>query len=469
MASLVILFSHQLIFSQPASLYGIKKMKLVSSSHPSVKNFYMDETPVTYEDFKIYVRAGGMKNAYWYYESYNIDVQPVTGIRWHHAVDYCNWRSVCEGLKPVYYKTELFDQWGYPVYEADTNANGYRLPTSQEFEVAATGKNSETKFIWGNIFYDSLANYDNDHGHKSTEWWRLAPVKSQYKNSYGLYNMCGNNWHWCSDWKGENKTKMLKGNSWGTIDPELMVSKDHSWSSPGNYNYDIGFRCVRNAKNITDSIIKFDTTASYSFYSTPETEICSPWKEFYDEGFTKQLARFLHDNYPECINFLMKVDGQEIIDAEKMSALLVKVCQRHQINPLFLASIMISESGFGTVSFPRWFNNPMAYNWQNKLMTNGLPVYEALPGKKNRKFKTLEEGFDAFCRGIRRDLYYKAAKKNLDSFHLIYVGYRADEWMHTLSRVYRDVAGIRFEPKFPEGDAGKYIYGDWEVIKQSLK
>jgi len=457
-------------FSQSSNYYGLKKMRLIETfENQAVRNFYMDETPVTYADFKNYVRAGGQKNAYWYYESYNIDVQPVTGISWHEAVDYCNWRSKCEGLKPVYHKIDLFDNWGYPVYERDSSANGYRLPTSEEFESAAKADNKSTKFIWGDTFYDSLANYDNDRGHKTTEWWRLAPVKSQYKNSFGLYNMCGNIWHWCDDWKDENKTKYLKGSSWGTIAPSMMTPEKISWSSPGNYNYDIGFRCVRNALGVKDSVAKIDTTIKHEFYSHTEQEVCSPVKNFYDEEFVLQLSRFIDDNYPECINFLMKVDEQEIINAQQMAQLIVTVCQRNKVNPLFLACIMISESGFGTVSFPRWFNNPMAFHWQNKLMTNGLPVYDAKPGVTNRKYKTLEAGFEAFCKGIRRDLYYKAAKKNLDSFHLIYVGYRADQWMLTLSRVYRDIAGIRFEPKFPETDAGKYIYEDWEYIKKNIK
>lgn len=455
-----------LAIGQPKTIYGLKKMHLVFSEiKPG--DFYIDETPVTYTDYKIYVRAGGKKNAYWYYESYNIDVQPVTGISWHEAIDYCNWRSKCEGLQPVYYKIDLFDNWGYPVYERDSTANGYRLPTSNEFEISAKDKNS--KYIWGDIFYDSLSNYDNDRGHKSTVWWRLAPVKSQYKNSKGLYNICGNNWHWCDDWKETDKTKMLKGGSWGTIDAEFLIPSKYSWSSPGNYNYDIGFRCVRNAAGIKDSVVKIDTLVKHRFYSLPEQEVCSAVKDFYDEEFILRLTRFINDNYPECINFLMKVDEQEIITAQQMAQLIVTVCQRNNINPLFLACIMISESGFGTVSFPRWFNNPMAFHWQNKLMTNGLPVYESKPGVTNRKYKTLEAGFEAFCKGIRRDLYYKAAKKNLDSFHLIYVGYRADQWMLTLSRVYRDIAGIRFEPKFPETDAGKYIYADWETIKKTLK
>lgn len=467
----------------PSTIYGIKTSKLIPSV-PFDHSFYMDETPVTYEDFKIYVRAGGEKTAYWYYETYNIDEQPVTGISWHHAVDYCNWRSKCEGLKPVYYKTDSLDEYGYPIYERDSNANGYRLPFIEEYEVAYFGKTFEIDlhggeqikyFPWGKRFYekdieiDYRSNIDLDSGMKSTEWWRLAPVKSQYKNEFGLYNLCGNNWHWCDDWQSQNETKKIKGGGWGVIDTLHTSIGYSSYSSPGNYNYDIGFRCVKNIHGITDSIIKFDTTVQHDFYKPLFSQIKNTISDFYGEEFKKQLAKFIGDNYPECINFQMKVDEQEILDANSMAELIIRVCKKYNINPLFLVSVMISESGFGTVSFPRWYNNPMAYMWQNKLMVNGYPTYENKPGKINRKYKTLEEGFEMFCKGIRRDLYYKAAKKNLDAFHLIYVGYRADEWMNTMTRMYRDIAGVRFEPEFPEGDAGKYIYTDWEEVKNGMK
>lgn len=452
------------LMSQTQTFQGLKTMKLVSYQSILNEAIYMDETPVTYTDYEVYVRAGGQKNAYWYYDSYHIAEQPVTGISWHVAVDYCNWRSACEGLEPVYRLTKELDEWGYPVYEIIQQASGYRLPYSTEFEHAARSGNTDFLYPWGMKFDESLANYDTDQGFKSTEWWRLAPVKTQFKNAFGLYNMCGNNWHWCSDWKQKGRTKVLKGGSWGTVSAAYLKLDAASHSSPGSYNYDIGFRCVRLARYVDSEQGKVDTTVKYHFLQALQSKLQAPVNDWYGTEFKQRLSRFIADNYPECINFLMEIDQQQKLTPDAMADLIIKVCKRNRINPLFLASIMISESGFGTVSFPRWYNNPMAFHWQNKLMAMGLPVYESMPGKKNRKYATLEIGFEAFCKGIRRDLYYKAARKNLDSFHLIYVGYRADEWMLTLSRVYRDVAGIRFEPLYPQGSAGKLIYADWDKL-----
>jgi hypothetical protein len=72
----ILLLSH-ICSGQPPTLHALKTMKLVAGNGSS---FYMDETPVTYADLYTYVNAGGQKNAYWSYTSYNIPVQPVPGI-----------------------------------------------------------------------------------------------------------------------------------------------------------------------------------------------------------------------------------------------------------------------------------------------------------------------------------------------------------------------------------------------------
>ncbi len=71
----LVLFISVNAVAQPVTLYGLKTMKLIPGNG-IISSFYMDETPVTYEDFILYVRAGGLKNAYWLYDSYNIPVQP---------------------------------------------------------------------------------------------------------------------------------------------------------------------------------------------------------------------------------------------------------------------------------------------------------------------------------------------------------------------------------------------------------
>jgi len=441
----------------------------------TVKSFYMDETPITYEDFTKYLNDGGTKSRYWEYDTYNKPENPVSGISWYHAVDYCNWRSEKEGLPLAYKLSEKSDAWGYPLWDLDSSSDGYRLPTEAEFEYAARGGLDRKKFPWGDEFESSLANYDNEKGLMIGEWWRLAKVKDTKPNNYGLYGMSGNVWQWTNDWYDNNyysasaknkpmgsetgRTKVMRGGSWGSIRPEYLRVSKRSFMAPSNYNYDVGFRCVRPAKKLED--ISNQTSINKSarkFYKYETAHYDSPLKiNPYSDEFVNRLGQFINDYYSNSIYFQTKIDEQEILSPNQMAKLIVDVAKEYSIHPLFLTGIIASESGFGCCSFPRWYNNPMAYHWQNVLMKNGLPLYDA-DRTRNRKYKDLRDGFRQFAQGIKRDIYLNAAKKDLNAFHLLYVGYKADEWMYTLSKVYKDVLGIKLEPHVPATDVDKYIY-----------
>jgi len=464
----------------PKIVYSIKKMVLIqggiflmgdlnsefSDEQPvhtvTVGTFYMDETPVTYKDFQKYIDAGGARSKYWDYETYNQLENPVTGISWYHAIDYCNWRSAIEGF----------------------SEGGYRLPTEAEFEYAARGGLEEKKFPWGNEFDPSFANFDDEKGIMQGEWWRLAKVKDTPQNGYGLYGMSGNIWHWVNDWYESNyysksvennpigpetgRTKVLRGGSWGSISPDYLRVAKRSYTAPSNYNYDIGFRCILPVRgqieNIIENQISSTQKITYQFYQYQNPHYENPLQiDLYGEEFANRLTQFISDYYPNSIYFQTKIDEQEIINPKEITKLIIKTTKEYHIHPLFLTGVMVSESGFGCCSFPRWYNNPMAYHWQNRFMKNGLPTYEA-NSLKNRKYKDLESGFREFTKGIRREIYIKAAQKDLDTFHLLYVGYRADEWMNTISRVYGDVLGVSLDANFPASDVGKLIYTDWETI-----
>jgi sulfatase modifying factor 1 len=84
---------------------------------------------------------------------------------------------------------------------------GKRLPTEAEWEHAARGGLEGKRFVWGDEFRPGgqyRANtYQGEFPVRDTAadgYAGTSPVKAFPPNGYGLYDMAGNVWQWCSDW-----------------------------------------------------------------------------------------------------------------------------------------------------------------------------------------------------------------------------------------------------------------------------
>jgi formylglycine-generating enzyme len=171
------------------------------------------------------------------------DNYPVVYVSWDAAVAYCKWLS-------------------------EKTGKVYRLPTEAEWEFAAGNGSKHTKYSWGNSEPSATkgGNVADEDLKKDFPKWEIfndysdgfilnAPVGSFTANDFGLFDMTGNVWEWCSDWKGEyNKSeeknpvgaqlgtkKVIRGGGW-LGSPEACRVVDRYSDTPDHRGHSMGFR-----------------------------------------------------------------------------------------------------------------------------------------------------------------------------------------------------------------------------------
>jgi len=135
---------------------------------------------------------------------------PLERVSWREAVVFCNALSVALGFNPVYYLDTSFQTPARSALEIevsrdhvfpDYTSNGFRLPRSAEWELAARYVDGET---WDSgvkpsggthpYYFESRSDLFAVYAKEMSE-----PVKSRASNRLGLYDMSGNVWEWCFD------------------------------------------------------------------------------------------------------------------------------------------------------------------------------------------------------------------------------------------------------------------------------
>jgi formylglycine-generating enzyme required for sulfatase activity len=157
---------------------------------------------------------------------------PVETVSWKDAVTFCNTLSAKERLELCYSFT------GEEI-TFHPEANGYRLPTEAEWEYAC--KAGTTDIRYGEL--DAIAWY-KDNSEKTTH-----NVGTKAPNTWGLYDMLGNVWEWCSDIYDETvygSYRILRGGGW--YDEERgCLATNRRRSHPTSFKIDdLGFRIARN-------------------------------------------------------------------------------------------------------------------------------------------------------------------------------------------------------------------------------
>ena len=185
----------------------------------TLDDFYLTDDEITVGDFMEFVDHTGapMPPAPpWGWSGTNL---PIVNLTWNEAAAYAAWA-------------------------------GNRLPTEAEFEYAMRGGEASWTYPWGDTISSEDANYNNNIG-QPTE----AGTFDQ--NAYGLYDIGGNVWEWCSDWFASvlpptstnptgpesGITKAVRSGSWVNSAMRLRCAPRFQMDPAVRY-IDVGFRCA---------------------------------------------------------------------------------------------------------------------------------------------------------------------------------------------------------------------------------
>ena len=159
---------------------------------------------------------------------------PVESVTWKDAVIFCNSLSTKSDFNPCYFFNVDNEE-----VTVDLNADGFRLPTEAEWEYACRAGTIGIRYgeldliAW---YIDNSENTTHDVGMKEPNLW-------------GLHDMLGNVWEWCSDLYDETvygSYRIFRGGGWHDEARGCMATNRRR-SHPASFKIDdLGFRIARN-------------------------------------------------------------------------------------------------------------------------------------------------------------------------------------------------------------------------------
>ena len=174
---------------------------------------------------------------------------PVEGVTWSDATEFCRRLS--------------------SFAHEEAAGRVYRLPTEAEWEYACRAGTS-TPFHFGKLLTGEEANVHGRFPYGTSEegiyLGRPAPIGSYPGNAFGVHDMHGNVWEWCSDWYSSTYysssplsdppgaprgvRRVIRGGGWDSLSRYCRSAYRRSFA-PNFRSYDVGFRVAFSAADLS--------------------------------------------------------------------------------------------------------------------------------------------------------------------------------------------------------------------------
>ncbi|PTB96936.1 sulfatase-modifying factor protein [Marivirga lumbricoides] len=219
---------NNMLVTIPAGTVDMRDDRTKETWSVEINSFELLKFPITQDLFKAITNENP--------STFKGERLPVETISWIDAVNFCN--NLSESLsRDKCYAIDLATEKVTFI----PNSNGFRLPTEAEWQYACQAGAKDIRY--GEL--TEVAWFKDNSNNRTQEVGQKTP------NEWGLYDMLGNVWEWCSDIYDETvygTYRVFRGGGWCDQERSVMATTRRR-SHPFSFKIDdLGFRIATNSK-----------------------------------------------------------------------------------------------------------------------------------------------------------------------------------------------------------------------------